>query len=151
MREEGNSWKERTSIRQGKAIPVLEELKKWMLEQLPQVLPKSPIGMALAYALPRWEGLSAYAIHDGQIEIDNYLTEKANRPIAMGRNNYLFAGSHQAAEMTAAINSIMATCKKKCVDEFEWLKNVLERIQFIRHKDLYQLLPNHWEKYRASK
>ena len=150
MREEGNSWEERTSIRQEKAIPVLEKLKKWMLEQLPQVLPKSPLGMALAYALPRWEGLNAYAMH-GQIEIDNNLAENAIRPIALGRKNYLFAGSHQAAEMTAAMYSFMATCKKNGVDEFEWLKDVLERIQSIRHKNLYQLLPNNWEKFRASK
>lgn len=114
MRDEGNSWEERTSIRQEKAIPVLEELKKWMLEQLPQVLPKSPLGMALAYTLPRWEGLSAYAMH-GQIEIDNNLAENAIRPIALGRKNYLFAGSHQAAEMTAAMYSFMATCKKNGV------------------------------------
>lgn len=150
MRDNGSNWKERTSLRQEKATPVLEELKKWMLEQLPQVLPKSPLGIALAYTLPRWEGLSAYAMH-GQIEIDNNLAENAIRPIAVGRKNYLFAGSHQAAEMTAAMYSFMATCKKNGMDEFEWLKDVFERAQAIKHKDLYQLLPNNWQKYRTSK
>lgn len=149
MREQEHSWQERTAIRQQKALPVLEELKEWMLEQLPQVLPKSPLGQAIAYALPRWEGLSAYAMH-GQMEIDNNLAENAIRPIALGRKNYLFAGSHQAAQMTAAMYSFMATCKKNGVDELEWLKDVLERIQSIKHKDLYQLLPNNWEKYRSS-
>lgn len=83
---------------------------------------------AFAYALPRWEGLSAYTLH-GQVEIDNNLAENAIRPLAIGRKNYLFAGSHQAAEMTAAMYSFTATCKKNGVDEFEWLKDVFERIQ----------------------
>ncbi|CAN5765210.1 IS66-like element ISBthe5 family transposase [soil metagenome] len=148
MRDTGSDWEERTRVRQEKAAPVLAELKEWMLDQLPQVLPKSPLGQALAYTLPRWEGLSAYALH-GQIEIDNNLAENCIRPIAIGRKNYLFAGSHQAAEMTAAMYSFMATCKKNEVDEFAWLKDVLERIQSLKHKDLYQLLPNNWKKYRT--
>jgi transposase len=109
--------------------------------------PKSPLGQALAYTLPRWEGLSAYALH-GQIEIDNNLAENAIRPIAIGRKSFLFAGSHQAAEMTAAIYSFMATCKKNGIDELLWLKDVFERIQSHKQKDLYQLLPNNWEKFR---
>ena len=148
MRDAGSNWEERTGLRQEKATPILEELKQWMLQQLPQVLPKSPLGIALAYTLPRWEGLSVYAMH-GQIQIDNNLAENAIRPIAIGRKNYLFAGSHQAAEMTAAMYSFMATCKKNGVDEFEWLKDVFQRAQTIKHKDLYQLLPNNWEKYRT--
>jgi transposase len=148
MHDAGSSWEERTKLRQEKATPVLEELKEWMLQQLPQVLPKSPLGIALAYTLPRWDGLTAYVMH-GQIEIDNNLAENAIRPIAIGRKNYLFAGSHQAAEMTAAMYSFMATCKKNEVDEFEWLKDVFERVQTIKHKDLYQLLPNNWKKYRT--
>jgi transposase len=147
MRDTGCDWEERTRIRQEKAAPVLAGLKEWMLLQLPQVLPSSPLGQALAYTLPRWQGLSAYAWH-GQIEIDNNLAENAIRPIAIGRKNYLFAGSHQAAEMAAAMYSFMATCKKNGADEFEWLKDVLERVQSIKHKDLYQLLPNNWATYR---
>jgi transposase len=72
MREEGLNWEERTKLRQEKSIPVLLELKEWMTQQLPLVIPKSPLGQAIAYSLPRWEGLSAYALH-GQIEIDNNL------------------------------------------------------------------------------
>jgi transposase len=146
MRDESLSWEDRTIRRQEKSAPVLLELKDWMIEQFPKVLPKSPLGMAIAYTLPRWEGLSAYTLH-GQIEIDNNLVENAIRPVAIGRKNYLFAGSHQAAEMTTAMYSFMATCKKNGVDEFEWLKDVFERIQSHKHKDLYQLLPNNWKKY----
>jgi len=149
MRDESLSWEDRTIRRQEKSTPVLLELKDWMIEQSPQVLPKSPLGMAIAYTLPRWEGLSAYTLH-GQIEIDNNLVENAIRPVAIGRKNYLFAGSHQAAEMTTAMYSFMATCKKNNVDEFDWLKDIFERVQSHKHKDLYQLLPNNWKKYRQA-
>ena len=147
MRDKQLSWEERTALRQEKAVPILEELKAWMNEQLVKVRPSSPLGKAIAYALPRWEGLSAYTMH-GQIEIDNNLAENSIRPLAIGRKNFLFAGSHQAAEMTAAMYSFMATCKRNGIDEFEWLKDVFTRIQSHKQKDLYQLLPNNWEKYK---
>jgi len=149
MRQQSLSWEKRTELRQQKAAPVLEELEKWMDAQLPQVRPTSPLGKALAYTRPRWKGLSAYTKH-GQIEIDNNLVENSIRPLAIGRKNYLFAGSHQAAEMTAAMYSFMATCKKNNVNELEWLKDVFERIQSHKQKDLYQLLPNNWEKYKTA-
>lgn len=147
MRDEQLDWEQKTKLRQEKSVPVLLELKEWMTQQFPLVIPKSPLGQAIAYSLPRWEGLSAYALH-GQIEIDNNLAENVIRPLAIGRKAFLFAGSHQAAEMTAAMYSFMATCKKNNVDEQEWLKDVFERIQSHKHKDLYQLLPNNWIKYR---
>ncbi|MFC6194115.1 IS66 family transposase [Dyadobacter subterraneus] len=83
MREEGLNWEEKTKLRQEKSIPVLLGLKEWMTQQLPLVIPKSPLGQAIAYSLPRWEGLSAYALH-GQIEIDNNLAENVIRPLAIG-------------------------------------------------------------------
>jgi hypothetical protein len=106
-----------------------------------------PFGKAIAYTKTRWQGLCAYANH-GQIEIDNNLVENSIRPLAIGRKNYLFAGSHNAAEMTAAMYSFRATCKKNNVNELEWLKEVFERIQSHKQKDLYQLLPNNWLKYK---
>lgn len=147
MRDECLSWEERTERRQEVAVPVLEEIEAWLKEYAAKVLPKSPLGQAIAYTLPRWKGLSAYAQH-GQIEIDNNLVENTIRPLAIGRKNYLFAGSHDAAEMTAAMYSFMATCKKSNIDEMEWLTDVFERIQSHKHKDLYQLLPNNWTKYK---
>ena len=150
MRDRQLSWEDRTALRQEKATPVLEELKKWMKEQVVLVRPSSSLGKAIAYALPRWDRLSAYVMH-GQIEIDNNLAENSIRPLAVGRKNFLFAGSHQAAEMTAAMYSFMATCKKNDVDELEWLKDVFARIQSHKQKDLYQLLPNNWKKYKDAK
>lgn len=150
MREENMDWEQRTVLRREKAMPVLEELGKWLDENIMQVRPSSPLGQAIAYSKARWAGLSAYAMH-GQIEIDNNLIENSIRPLAIGRKNYLFAGSHKAAEMTAAMYSLMACCKKNGVNEFEWLKDVFERIQSHKQKDLYQLLPNNWKEFRLKK
>lgn len=149
MRDEDFSWEQRTKKRQKEALPILIEIEEWMKRHLSEVLPKSPLGQAIAYTLPRWKGLSAYVQH-GQIEIDNNLVENAIRPLAIGRKNYLFAGSHDAANMTAAMYSFMATCKKNQVNELEWLTDVFERIQSHKHKDLYQLLPNNWQKYKEA-
>ena len=133
IREEKLDWEEKTKLRQEKSVPVLLELKQWLTQQLPLVIPKSPLGQAIAYTLPRWEGLSAYALH-GQIEIDNNLAENAIRPLAIGRKAFLFAGSHQAAEMTAAMYSFMATCKKKALMSSSGLLMCLKEYNLINTK-----------------
>ena len=148
MRDNKCSWEQRTRLRQEKAVPVLKQLKEWMLTEYTFTEPGAPLGKAISYALTRWDGLSAYTQH-GQLEIDNNLAENVIRPMAIGRKNYLFAGSHQAAEMTAAMYSFMATCKKNGIDELDWLTDVFKRIQSHKQKDLYQLLPNNWLKYRT--
>jgi transposase len=150
LREQGADWVERTAQRKEHAIPVLAELGKWFEENHLKYRPTSPMGKAISYARARWDGLSAYALH-GQMEIDNNLVENAVRPLAVGRKAYLFAGSHQAAEMAAAMYSFMASCKKNNLNEFEWLKDVLQRIQSHKQNDLYQLLPSNWEKFRLEK
>ena len=148
-RDEKLTWQQRTERRQKEATPVLNQIKKWLEEHVDQFPPSTPIGKAIKYTLPRWSGLSAYAQH-GQIEIDNNLVENAIRPLAIGRKNFLFAGSHDAAEMTAAMYSFMATCKKNEVNEHEWMADAMLRCQNINHKDLYQLLPNNWKKYKSQ-
>lgn len=149
MRDNNSTPEQRTLIRTEKAVAVLEEIEKWMIANAKTVRPTSALGIAIAYTLPRWKGLSAYAKH-GQLEIDNNLVENSIRPLAIGRKNYLFAGSHEAAEMTAAMYSFMACCKRNNVDESQWLKDVFERIQSHKQKDLYQLLPNNWQRYKQS-
>ncbi|WP_229239788.1 IS66 family transposase [Echinicola soli] len=124
-------------------------LGKWLEENQYRYRPGSPLGKAIHYARSRWAGLSAYTLH-GQMELNNNLVENAVRPLAIGRKAFLFAGSHQAVEMTAAMYSFMASCKKNNVNEFEWLKDVFERIQSHKQKDLYQLLPSNWVQYRPK-
>ena len=139
-RDENFSAKERYELRLEQALPILNELGKWMVETYKSSLPKSPIGKAVAYCLPRWDNLTNY-LHDGSLEIDNNLAENAIRPIALGRKNYLFAGSQRGAERAAMFYSFFGTCKKNDVNPFEWLKKVLEIIPEHRVNQLHELLP----------
>lgn len=149
MREQNLDWEQRTQERKKEARPVLDRLENWLKENQYKYRPKSPMGKAIDYTLPRWTGLSAYVLH-GQMEIDNNWIENAVRPLAIGRKAFLFAGSHQAAEMAAGMYSFMASCKKNNINEFAWLKDVFERIQSHKQKDLYQLLPSNWEKHKIN-
>jgi hypothetical protein len=149
MREEKLDWEKRSEERKTHALPVLDRLEKWMKENQYKYRPNSPMGKAIDYTLSRWTGLTAY-VHHGQMEIDNNLIENAVRPLAIGRKNFLFAGSHEAAQMAAGVYSFMASCKKNDINEFEWLKDVLERIQSHKQKDLYQFLPSNWQQYRNN-
>ena len=141
LRERGATPEERSRLRQEQAVPVLNRLKGY-LEANPG-LPKSPWGKAVAYSLSRWKKLSRY-VEEGRIEIDNNLVENAIRPIALGRKNYLFAGSHAAAQRAAVIYSMLATCKKHGVNPEIWLSDVLGRIASHPMKRVDELLPHHW-------
>ncbi len=114
-----------------------------MLENYVQVLPKSPIGKAIQYALSRWDQLSVYLI-DPNLLLDNNQIENAVRPLAIGRKNYLFAGSHEAAQRAAMLYSFMGTCKKNGVNPFEWLRDILIRISEHHANKLDELLPQNW-------
>jgi transposase len=132
-------------LRQQEAVPVLKTLKKWMTEQYPKVLPKSPIGAAIAYCLPRWEKLSTYTTN-AILNIDNNPVENAIRPAVIGRKNYLFAGSHEAAQRAAMIYSLFATCRLHQINPYDWLKDVLERMHLYTTSNIEELLPQNWKK-----
>ena len=139
-KEENLSPAQRYELRLERALPILNELGKWMVETYKTSRPKSPIGKAVAYCIPRWDNLINY-LHDGSLEIDNNLAENAIRPIALGRKNYLFAGSHRGAERAAMFYSFFGTCKKNNVDPYKWLKKVLEVIPEYKVNMLHELLP----------
>ena len=142
LRESDATVEERRRVRQAKAVPILRDFKTYL--EANRGLPKSPWGQAVNYALLRWEKLTAYT-DDGRIEIDNNLCENAIRPIALGRKNYLFAGSHDAARRGAIIYSLLGTCKKHGVEPFEWLTDVLTRIPTHPHSRVEELLPHRWK------
>lgn len=98
------------ALRKEKSVPVLESLGVWMKQQYMEVTPKSAIGKALAYSIERWKRLSLYATK-GMLAIDNNPVENSIRPVAVGRKNYLFAGSHEAAQRSAMLYSLLGTCK----------------------------------------
>ncbi|PUV25173.1 IS66 family transposase [Sphingobacterium athyrii] len=132
-------------LRLVESLPVINELGKWIFQEIKNTLPKSQIGKAMAYAYARWDALSAY-LYDGNLLIDNNLVENAIRPVALGRKNYLFAGSHEAAQRAAMIYSFFAICKKHQVNPFLWLKHTLENIMSINHKNLKDLYPQNFKK-----
>jgi transposase len=138
--EENMTPEQRFNLRQKEAVPVLEEFTNWIKETNETTLPKSVLGKAFAYCIPRWSKLTAY-LKDGELLIDNNLVENAIRPVAIGRKNYLFAGSGRGAERAAMFYSFFGTCKKNNVNPFEWLKTVLERIPDHKVTKLDELLP----------
>lgn len=147
-KDAGLSYGQRYVLRQEEAVPILEELEGWMKETYPAVLPQSPIGKAIAYSLQRWGKLCLYTT-DGKLQIDNNLVENAIRPVALGRKNYLFAGSHNAARRAAMIYSLLGTCKINNINPFEWLRDVLERIPTHPINKIEELLPHKWQSERC--
>jgi transposase len=137
-------------LRLKESLPVINELGKWMFAQMKLTLPKSQIGKAFAYSQSRWDNLSAY-LYDGNLQIDNNLIENAIRPVSLGRKNYLFAGSHDAAQRGAMAYTFFANCKKHEVNPFEWLKHTLENIQSINHKNISDLFPHNYKKKHLGK
>ena len=137
---EGLSWNQRYDLRQEKSVPILSDLKNWMLENYRSVAPKSTIGQALHYSLERWDKLMLYTA-DGKLEIDNNLVENAIRPVAIGRKNYLFAGSHNGARRAAMLYSFLGTCKINDVNPFQWLSDTLSKIPTAHVNNLTALLP----------
>lgn len=143
-REREVSFETRKRYRQLYAKPILVELGTWLKTHLTQTLPKSAIGQAIAYTYNLWDRLTAY-INDGRYEIDNNLIENAIRPLALGRKNYLFAGSHNAAQNAAMFYSFFATCKVADVNPLTWLTDILNRIPDHKANKLKELLPYNWK------
>jgi transposase len=127
-------------IRQQRSRPVLDQMKAWLDEQLGGTVPKSAIGSAIAYTLTLWPRLIRY-IDDGRFYIDNNLIENSIRPVALGRKNYLFAGSHEAAQQAAVIYSLLGTCKINGIEPFSYLTKTLSAIPDLPFNQLHILLP----------
>ena len=139
-REENFDFDRIKELRQQQALPVLRKMETWLNENIYQTLPQSAIGQAIAYTLKLWPRLARY-VEDGRFQIDNNLIENSIRPVALGRKNYLFAGSHHAARQAAIIYSLLATCKINNVEPFGWLKHTLNVIPDYPANQLHKLLP----------
>ncbi len=134
----------RYRYRQQHAKPVLEALKHWLDTTRPQVLGAAGAASAIDYSLKRWAALTRY-LDDGRFPIDNNPIENAIRPIALGRKNWLFAGSESAGRRAAAIMSLIATAKANDLDPHAWLCDVLTRLPTTLDRDIGDLLPHHWK------
>lgn len=133
------------TLRQKEIAPLIKEIKKWIEKESLKVLPKSKIGQAMTYYLNQYHKLEAVML-DPRLELDNNLIENTIRPLALGRKNYLFAGSHKAAQNTAMLYSFFGSCKINNVNPREWLQYVLENIPEWNIQELEQLLPTNFFK-----
>ena len=136
----GRPAKERQQVRNARARPLLESLRQWFEATLPKLSRKSDTTVAIRYALSRWDALLRYS-NDGNIEIDNNAAERALRAVALGRKNYLFAGSDVGGERAAAIYSLIGSAKLNGLDPEAYLREVLSRIADHPITRIEELLP----------
>ena len=118
---------ERQRYREDHAVPLIAELKAWLETTVQKLSGKSELAMAMRYALNRWGALGCF-LHDGRVEIDNNAAERSIRGIALGRKNYLFAGSDAGGKRAAAIYSLIETCKLNAINPHAYLADILTRI-----------------------
>lgn len=136
----GQQPEDRRRVRGERSRPLLESLKQWLEETLGKLSKKSETAQAVRYALGRWDSLLRY-VDDGRLEIDNNAAERALRVVALGRKNYLFAGSDRGGERAAAIYSVIGTAKLNGVDPETYLGEVLTRIADHPVNRIDELLP----------
>jgi transposase len=137
----------RLRLRQELAAPRLADFKVWLesrqAERGGNVLPKSPMGQAIQYALNQWDALCVYTT-DGRLNIDNNPSENALRRVAIGRKNWLFVGSDKGGRTAATLLSLIATCQRHKVEPLAYLRDVLTRIPATPINDIDQFLPDRW-------
>jgi transposase len=139
----------RQRLRQEKTVPQLIGFATWLDEQAKIVLPKSPMGQAIAYAQRQWPALVRFTEH-GFLNIDNNASERALRAVAVGRKNWLFAGSDQGGRTAAVLYSMTQTCRQHRIDPFAYLQDVLARLPGLAAERIPELVPYAWaESQRA--
>jgi transposase len=131
-------------LRQEKARPILAQFKDWLEDRLRELAPKTPTAKAIGYALKNWQALERYT-EDGRLEIDNNRSERAIRPLAIGRKNWLFLGSPRGGQAAATVFSLIQTCKDLDLNPEAYLKDVLTRLPTTKQKDIDSLLPHNWK------
>lgn len=134
----------RRALRQLHAKPVAEALRTWMTGQRKLVPEGSAIAKALDYSLKRWEALTRY-LEDGDVPVDNNWVENQIRPWAVGRANWLFAGSLRAGQRAAAIMSLIRSAQLNGHDPYAYLKDVITRLPTHRASNITELLPHRWK------
>jgi transposase len=140
----------RRRFRQEQTRPKLQAFASWLDEQTKIVLPKSPIGQAIAYCQRQWPALERFTEH-GFLNIDNNASERALRAVAVGRKNWLFAGSDAGGRTAAVLYTMTQTCKGHRIDPFAYLQDVLTRVPSLPADQLPELFPHVWaEAQRAQ-
>ena len=134
-------------LRREHALPILEEIHAWLGVVEAQVLPKSPMGKAVHYAFAQWDALQVY-VTDGRLEIDNNRAERAMKPVAVGRKNWLFVQTVAGGKTAAIMMSLIRTAEAAGVNVKLYLRDVLQRI--ATEPDVKKLLPHAWKEHFES-
>jgi hypothetical protein len=141
----------RQAVRAHQSRPIAERLGR-VLERLKaraQILPESGLGRAIRYALGQWSSLQVY-LEDGRVEIDNNFVEKAIRPTAIGKKNWLFIGEAQAGQRGAIIYTLVENCRRLGIDPYTYLREVLTRLPRMTNRQIHELTPQAWAKAKAT-
>jgi transposase len=144
-RESEMTHQQRHGLRLEKSLPIINEIGQYIHQHKSRVTPQSPIGKAFDYCANRWVSLQNY-LTNGMLEIDSNLIENSIRPLALGRKNYLFAGSSDAAKDIAMFYSFLATCTKNNIDPQKWLTYVINNINDTKNSKVKNLLPQFIDK-----
>jgi transposase len=139
----------RYALRSERSRPILDQLPAWLQAEAPQVLPKSQIGEARRYALNYWAALTR-PVEAGFLELDNEACERALKPVAIGRRNWLFAGIDKGSHTAALLMNMCTTCKNLRIDPQAYLRDVLDRISTHPARRVEELLPDRWQALRKA-
>jgi transposase len=131
-------------VRRKRSKPIFDSIHIWLETEQPKVLPKSPIGEAIGYAINHWNALIR-PLDAGFLEIDNGASERAMKPVALGRKNWLFAGSDEGGKTAATLMSLCASCKELGAEPFAYLRDVLDRVSTHPNRRIEELLPDRWK------
>jgi transposase len=140
---------EHLQMRKEQSTAVIDNIREWLRVEEPKHPPKGPLGEAIRYAKGQWEALTRF-LDDAQLPLDNNASERALRPTALGRKNFLFVGHDEAGANLAGLYSLVATCEENGVNPQEYLTDVLVRVQSHPHSQLDQLLPHLWKPPNAA-
>jgi transposase len=140
---------QRLQMRQDFEVPILATFHSWLVEQRDQVLPKSPMAEAIGYALNNWQALIRYT-EAGFLSIDNNVSEREMKRIAIGRKNWLFVGSENGGKTAAVLFSFTSTCHRLDIDPWAYLQDVLTRLPALPAEQLAELLPDRWQAARQQ-
>ena len=147
LREQRAGPRLREAVRVHQSNPIVERIQRALvrLKRTGRNLPQSLLGMAMDYALGQWPTLKVY-LNEGRVEIDNNLVENAIRPTALGKKNWLFVGEADAGERAAIIYTLIESCRRRSIDPYAYLKDVLTRLPKMTNHQIHEVTPAAWAK-----
>ena len=152
LRESKAGPKLREAVRSHQSRPIVGRIKKALVvfKASRRHLPQSLLGQAIDYALGQWTTLEVF-LRNGKVEIDNNFVENAIRPTAIGKKNWLFMGEAGAGQRGAIIYTLIETCRKRAIDPYAYLKNILTRLPTLKNTQIAEITPAAWAKATKQK